>query len=104
MLLHFMHMCSCGIVSHLLNHAVVCTSAAARAETFSPSKGELLANLKRRQIEKRANSANIPLRGGADSSVPSPLLRHGADSGKVGEWEAACHEHSSVGVSSYVVY
>lgn len=42
---------------------------AARQETFSPSKVELLANLKRRQIEKRANSAQLPIRpGGIDSS------------------------------------
>lgn len=48
---------------------------AARAETFSPSKSELLANLKRRQTEKRANSAQLPIRPGqsVSQSVPSKV-------------------------------
>jgi hypothetical protein len=36
----------------------------ARPEAFSPSKGALLANLKRRQIEKRGNSAQQGTRPG----------------------------------------
>eukprot|EP00195_Chlamydomonas_chlamydogama_P001663 CAMPEP_0202916712 /NCGR_PEP_ID=MMETSP1392-20130828/69262_1 /ASSEMBLY_ACC=CAM_ASM_000868 /TAXON_ID=225041 /ORGANISM="Chlamydomonas chlamydogama, Strain SAG 11-48b" /LENGTH=1484 /DNA_ID=CAMNT_0049609237 /DNA_START=160 /DNA_END=4614 /DNA_ORIENTATION=+ len=45
-----------------------------RQETFSPSKVELLANLKRRQIEKRANSAQLPARPlGPDSGGYSAL-------------------------------
>ncbi|MEW5315874.1 MAG: hypothetical protein WDW38_007274 [Sanguina aurantia] len=46
-----------------------------RQETFSPSKVELLANLKRRQLDKRANSAQLPVRPGSSSlgggSLPS---------------------------------
>jgi hypothetical protein len=56
-----------------------------RQETYSPSKVELLANLKRRQIEKRANSAQLPMRP-ADSIASDGALHNSSDAIPVRGW------------------
>jgi len=55
--------------AHPRFHAPPCARAA-RPETFSPSKVEVLANLKRRQVEKRANSSQQQSR---TDVLPDPL-------------------------------
>lgn len=73
--------------------------AAHRQETFSPSKAEMLARLKSRQIEKRVASAAVGAR--PDGSVDGPSSPVLGASGYMPLWDAQVGTHVFVGCTRH---